>query len=133
QGVPGNLTILLLDYLNTKHSDIAFAKNKVIKLLRDMKPDDRVAVYVLSGRLYVLHDFTSDMTALTQSVKKYDTVDSADVANSSAYTPVFDADIATSQFMNQASQYMSDYANIDRVFTTTNVFEIIAQHMMRLP
>ncbi len=82
QGVPGKLTILLLDFLNTKHSDIAYAKDKVIKLLRDMKPDDRVAVYVLSGRLYVLHDFTSDMTALTQSVKKYDTVDSADVANS---------------------------------------------------
>ncbi len=82
QGVPGNLTILLLDFLNTKHSDIAFAKDKVIKLLSDMKPSDRVAVYVLSGRLYVLHDFTSDMTALTQSVKKYDAVNSADVANS---------------------------------------------------
>ncbi len=133
QGVPGNLTILLLDFLNTKHSDIAFAKDKVIKLLRDMKPDDRVAVYVLSGRLYVLHDFTSDMTALTQSVKKYDTVDSADVANSSSYTPDFGPVIADSQFLNQASQDMSDYANIDRVFTTTNVFEIIAQHMIRLP
>jgi VWFA-related protein len=134
QGVPGNLTILLLDFLNTKHSDIAFAKDKVIKLLRDMKPDDRVAVYVLSGRLYVLHDFTSDMTALTQSVKKYDTVDSADVANSqfkSTYTASFE--VAADQFMNQASQDLSDSANIDRAFSTTNVFEIIAQHMMRLP
>ena len=133
QGIPGNLTILLLDFLNTKHADIAFAKDKVIKLLGDMKPDDHVAVYVLSGRLYVLHDFTSDMSALTQSVKKYDTVDSADVANSSTYTPDFGASIGDSQFMNQASQDMSDYANIDRVFTTTNVFEIIAQHMIRLP
>jgi VWFA-related protein len=133
QGVSGNLTILLLDFLNTKHSDIAFAKDKVIKLLSDMKPDDHVAVYVLSGRLYVLHDFTSDMNALTKSVKKYDTVDSADVANSSFFTPDFGSDIATSQFLNQASQDMSDYANIDRVFTTTNVFEIIAQHMIRLP
>jgi VWFA-related protein len=135
QGVPGNLTILLLDYLNTKHSDIAFARDKVIKLLHDMKPDDRVAVYVLSGRLYVLHDFTSDMNALTQSVKKYDTVDSADVANSAYTTPVFTSSqsIADDAFLNQASQNMSDYANVDRAYTTTNVFEIIAQHMTRLP
>jgi VWFA-related protein len=134
QGVPGNLTILLLDFLNTKHSDIAFAKDKVIKLLRDMKPDDRVAVYVLSGRLYVLHDFTSDMAALTQSVKKYDTVDSADVANAT-FTPAWSGSTAAAAdaFLNQASQDLSDSANVDRAFATTNVFEIIAQHMMRLP
>lgn len=134
QGVPGNLTILLLDYLNTKHSDIAFARDRVIKLLHDMKPDDRVAVYVLSGRLYVIHDFTSDMNALTQSVKKYDTVESADVVNST-FTPAYtnSSELAADAFLNQASQNLSDNANIDRAFTTTNVFEIIAQHMLRLP
>jgi VWFA-related protein len=134
EGVPGNLTILLLDFLNTKHSDITFAKEKVLKLLHDMKPDDRVAVYVLSGRLYVLHDFTSDMTALSQSVKGYNTVDSADVANST-FKPVWTGakDVADDEFFNQASQNMSDFANIDRASTTTNVFEIIAQHMTRLP
>ncbi|HEY4839271.1 MAG TPA: VWA domain-containing protein [Candidatus Acidoferrales bacterium] len=136
EGVPGNLTILLLDFLNTKHSDIMYAKERIIKLLHDMKPDDRVAVYVLSGRLYVLHDFTSDMTALTQVVKKYNTVDSADVANSD-FQAVWKVtglpDVAADAFVNQASQTMSDFANIDRASTTTNVFEIIAQHMMRLP
>jgi VWFA-related protein len=133
QGVPGNLTILLLDYLNTQHSDMAFAKDRVIKLLHEMKPEDRVAVYVLSRRLYVLHDFTSDMTALTQSVKKYDTVESADTANSSAFTPAITQNIGDDQFVNQASQDMSDAANVDRVSTTVNIFEIIAQHMVRLP
>jgi VWFA-related protein len=133
QGVPGNLTILLLDYLNTPHSDMAFAKDRVIKLLHDMKPDDRVAVYVLSRRLYVLHDFTSDMTALTQSVKKYDTVESADTANAGSFTPAITMNIAADQFVNQAAQDMSDAANVDRVSTTVNIFEIIAQHMMRLP
>lgn len=136
EGVPGNLTILLLDFLNTQHSDIVYAKERIIKLLRDMKPDDRVAVYVLSGRLYVLHDFTSDMTALTQAVKKYNTVDSADVANSdfkSVWNVIGLPDAASDAFVNESSQSMSDFANIDRASTTTNVFEIIAQHMMRLP
>jgi VWFA-related protein len=136
EGVPGNLTILLLDFLNTQHADIAYAKERIIKLLHDMKPDDRVAVYVLSGRLYVLHDFTSDMTALTQVVKKYNTVDSADAIDSQfrpVWTGVSPADVAADAFVNEASQNMSDFANIDRASTTTNVFEIIAQHMMRLP
>jgi VWFA-related protein len=134
QGVPGNLTILLLDFLNTRHADITYAKERIIKLLGEMKPDDRVAVYVLSGRLYVLHDFTSDMPALTQVVKKYNTVDSADVVDSNfraVWTGVLDA--ADDAFSNESSQGMSDFANIDRASTTTNVFEIIAQHMMRLP
>jgi VWFA-related protein len=134
EGVPGNLTILLLDFLNTQHSDITYAKARIIKLLHEMKPDDRVAVYVLSGRLYVLHDFTSDMSALTQVVNKYNTVDSADVANSNI-APVWTGalDTADDAFFNESSQGMSDFANIDRALTTTNVFEIIAQHMMRLP
>src|SRR3984957_12894730 len=123
QGVPGNLTILLLDYLNTKHSDMAFARDRVIKLLQDMKPDDRVAVYVLSGRLYVIHDFTSDMNALTQSVKKYDAVESADAANAT-FKPTFTSstDAVSDAFLNQASQNLSDSANIDRAYATTNVF-----------
>ena len=132
QGVPGNLTILLLDYLNTQHSDMVFAKARVMKLLREMKPDDRIAVYALSGRLYVLHDFTSDMSALTQSVKEYDTTESADQINSN-FKPVWTGDAAADAFINQASQNMSDFANVDRASTTTNVFEIIAQHMVRLP
>jgi VWFA-related protein len=136
EGVPGNLTILLLDFLNTRHADIAYAKERIIKLLHDMKPDDRVAVYVLSGRLYVLHDFTSDMNALTQVVKKYNTVDSADLADSdfqAAWDGGSGGAIANAAFTNEAAQGMSDFANIDRASTTTNVFEIIAQHMMRLP
>lgn len=134
-GVPGNLTILLLDFLNTRHSDIVFARNQVMKLLSEMKPEDRVAVYVLSGRLYVLHDFTSDMPALMRAVKGYDTVDSADLGATSQKTTFDPAsnDPAASFFAAQANQNMSDFANIDRAITTTNVFEIISQHMLRVP
>ena len=81
-GVPGNLTIILVDFLNTKHSDMVAAKNQVMKMLQQMKPEDRVAIYVLSGRLYVLHDFTSDNSALTRSIRNYDTTESADLLGS---------------------------------------------------
>ncbi len=142
-GVPGNLTIILLDFLNTKHSDMVAARNQVMKMLQQMKPEDRVAIYVLSGRLYVLHDFTSDSSALTRSVRNYDTTDSADRIASNL-TPAFSgsggnnngaagADLGGDNFLNQAYQNMSDFANIDRMYTTTQVFEIISQHMVRVP
>jgi VWFA-related protein len=139
-GVPGNLTIILLDFLNTKQSDVNSARNQVIKLLRTMKPEDRVAVYALARRLYVLHDFTNDSAALERSIQKYATPASADqlagvITNSFS---VSDAngqsfDIANDNFLNQAYQSMSDFASIDRVFTTVQVFEIISQHMIRVP
>lgn len=145
-GVPGNLTIILVDFLNTKHSDVVYAKNQVLKLLQQMKPEDRVAIYVLAGRLYVMHDFTSDKSALTQSIKKYDTTESADLlasvqsvnVNAIAGAAPTMADshaggIGEDNFMNQAAQNMSDFANIDRLYTTTQVFQIISQHMVRVP
>jgi VWFA-related protein len=76
------------------------------------------------------------MTALAQTVRKYNTVDSADVIDSQfkpAWTGVSPDAVAADAFVNEASQNMSDFANVDRASTTTNVFEIIAQHMMRLP
>jgi len=131
-GVPGNLTIILLDYLNTPHSDMIFGREQVMNLLHQMQPQDRVAVYALSGRLYVLHDFTSDMTALERSVRGYEMPESGDAFNSQL-GPQFTGDFGMDTMINQANQNLSDDANIDRAFTTAQVFEIIAQHMLRIP
>ena len=132
-GVPGNLTILLLDYLNTAHSDMVFGREQVMKLLRQMHPQDRVAIYALSGRLYVLHDFTSDKSALEHSVRSFESAESGDYVDSQL-KPQYTGDVNGDDAMvNQFNQNLSDFANIDRAYTTTQVFEIIAQHMMRIP
>src|SRR5579863_3408971 len=112
-GVPGNLTILLLDYLNTAHSDMVFGREQVMKLLRQMHPQDRVAVYALSGRLYVLHDFTSDKSALEHSVRSYDSAESGDYVDSQL-KPQYTGDVNGDDAMvNQFNQNLSDFANID--------------------
>jgi VWFA-related protein len=131
-GVPGNLTIILLDFLNTKHSDVVSARSQVIKMLHQMKPGDRVAVYVLAGRLYVLHDFTNDTDALTRAVQNYETTESADLIDSTIIAQDTQ-DMGDDNLLNQASQFTSDFANVDRMFETTQVFEIISQHMVRVP
>jgi VWFA-related protein len=129
---PANMTIILLDYMNTRHSDTVYARNQVIKLLKSMQPDDRVAVYVLGARLYVLHDFTSDMTGLQRTIEKYETNDSAN-AIGAAQTAQYTGVGADDYFFNQAAQDISDFSNIVRVFTTTDAMEAIAEHLTRIP
>jgi VWFA-related protein len=134
-GVAGNVTILLLDYENTRHQDIIFARNQLARLLHQMQPNDRVALYALAGRLYVLHDFTSDMAPLLRAIDTYWTPDSVD-ASYENFRPVFNSayhDQAMDAFINMSNQKMSDFSAINRVETTTAAFEAIADHVMRIP
>jgi VWFA-related protein len=134
-GVPGNVTIILLDYENTRQQDIMFARQQLIKLLHQMQPNDRVALYALAGRLYVLHDFTSDMASLLRGIDTYWSSDSVDASYENR-RPVFDSAVRDSDmdaFINLANQRFSDFAAINRVESTTIAFEAIAEHMMRIP
>jgi VWFA-related protein len=69
--VPPNVTVILLDGLNTSFTDQAYARQQVIKFLMQIQPQDRLALYVLGSKLRVLHDFTSDATALLAELRKY--------------------------------------------------------------
>ncbi len=131
-GQPANMTIILMDYMNTRRSDTVYARNQVVKLLKQMQPEDRVAIYVQSARLYVLHDFTSDMTGLQRTIQKYETNDSAQ-AIGAARVPQYTGDASGDFFVNQAAQSISDFSNIVRVLTTTQSLEAIAEHLTRIP
>jgi len=138
EGVPGNLTIILMDFLNTAPSDMVTAKNQVIKLIGKMKDQDRIALYALGGKLYILHDFTSDSGALTRAVKEYDVPESGDLRNVDAIptninNSVYGGDDGAISMMAHVFQTMSDFSNVDRMSTTTQTFELIAQHMVRIP
>src|SRR5208283_2622260 len=69
-GAPSNLTIILLDSLNTPFFDRAYPRNQVRKLLLTLQPQDRVALYALGPHLRVLHDFTSDASSLLAALKE---------------------------------------------------------------
>ncbi len=134
-GVPGNMTIILLDYENTRQQDVIFARNQLVKLLHQMQPNDRVALYALAGRLYILHDFTSDMASLLSAIDHYWTPESVDASYENRQ-PVFGSattDKAMDAFINLANQRFSDFAAINRVQSTTMAFVAIADHVMRIP
>lgn len=69
-GPPRNVTAILLDSLNTAPQHQAFAQAQVLKVLGEIGPDTRVAIYLLARNLEVLHDFTDDLEAVRERVAK---------------------------------------------------------------
>jgi VWFA-related protein len=60
-GAPAAVTVILLDGVNTHFSDRAYAREQVMRFLKQIQPEDRIAIYTLDRRgLRVLHDYTRD-------------------------------------------------------------------------
>jgi VWFA-related protein len=77
----GSVTAVLLDKLNTwawdmnkalhngvPMNNMPIAMTEVTKFLRQVQPQDRVALYGLSDKLYTLRDFTNDVDLLLTAV-----------------------------------------------------------------
>jgi VWFA-related protein len=147
--VPGSVTVILFDALNTPVLDQAYARQQVIKFLKQLQPQDHVAIYLLTRQLAVLNEFTQDVTSLLQAVQRLKGYSSAPLDASSPDTALQDAVGATApatgipgaggtaaqlnDFLNGASGVISDLASIDRVETTTSAIEAIANHVAQIP
>ena len=62
--------IILLDALNTEWSDQVFAHRAVEHLLDAPSSGERIAIFALGDRLYLVHDFTSDIAELRAALHK---------------------------------------------------------------
>jgi VWFA-related protein len=69
---PGALTVILFDSLNTSSQDQTYVRKQVLRFLETVKPQDHVAVYALTANLIILHEFTQDVSALVNAVKRFD-------------------------------------------------------------
>lgn len=70
-GSSSTVTVILLDALNTRWADQAYARLQVLKFLQQFQPANPVALYALGLKLRVLHDFTTDTSALEQAAAAY--------------------------------------------------------------
>lgn len=147
--VPGNVSVILFDALNTTIQDQQYARDQVIKVLHQLSPDDHVAIYLLTRRLQILHDFTFDLKALLHAVDQFSGIDAAHVDSSlttpsgdqNAGTPpaggdfsYADGDMTLAGFLaGVSSQRYEDYVNVDRALITANAFEAIADHLANIP
>jgi len=143
---PGSVAVILFDALNTAIQDQFYARQQVLKFLRQLQPQDHVAIYVLTTKIIVLNEFTQDATSLLQAIQKFGGYSSApqDAANPNPIpadqglfavkSPEADATASRLQdFLNAANGKISDFANINRAETTTSAIEAIANHVARIP
>jgi VWFA-related protein len=68
--VEDTLNILLLDLWNTPLNDQAYARKETIAFLKALPPGKRIALFVLSGRLMLVQDFTNDSAKLVAAAEK---------------------------------------------------------------
>jgi VWFA-related protein len=129
---PANLTIVLLDSLNTSFFDRSFPQSQIKRLLLTLQPQDRVALYALGPRLRVLHDFTSDSAALIAALKTNTDVRLLDVdVPTSEQTNTHNLQmvpLAEESVANQSAQLAQNRANV-----TAAALRAIADHVSYLP
>src|SRR5712692_5713016 len=141
---PGCVTVILFDALNTEFLDQAYARQQVVKFLRQLKPEDHVAIYLLTTQLTILNEFTQDSSSLLRAIERFEGYSSTPLSASklerlnpripeaSRSAP----DAITSQlnaFLDGASGRFGDFANINRAETTISAIEGIANHVAYVP
>jgi len=157
---PRSVTIVLLDNLNTLYGsagesqyeqtpywfeDLALenARAHLIEFIKQLQPQDRVAIYGLRHSLRVLCDFTSDRDQLLAILKNYDT---GSITNRAVVEPgkkIIDLRghdnpsenifAEGGAFENEASLRLAGAANADRSAQTMAALQEIAGHVGGIP
>lgn len=69
---PGRaLNVILLDSLNTSRLNQFSMRQAMIKFLETLPPNEPIAVYLLSDRIHLLQDFTTDPAVLKDVVRSF--------------------------------------------------------------
>ncbi len=135
---PVNVTVVLLDGLNTEIKDQQYAREEFLKFLKQIRPEDRLAVYTLGTKLRVLNDFTGDAQRLAAVVNRYagDNLGLAEAAGaglSDAPDGIGTDKIIQDAINNQMHDLVSDYTIRMRAETTAAALEAIANHIGHIP
>jgi VWFA-related protein len=130
--VPNSVTVILLDALNTPPQEMALARPEIVKFLQQLQPQDRVALYGLSTKLTVLHDFTNDTGSLLRTLDK-SRLPNASQEAAADIAPTNTGDDTLDDFIDTANQRIADMQSINRAETTTNVIAWIANSLVNIP
>ncbi|MGO4885591.1 MAG: VWA domain-containing protein [Bryobacteraceae bacterium] len=136
-GAPAAVTAILLDGVNTRFSDQTYARQQVVQFLRQIQPQDRIAIYTLDSRgLRVLHDYTTDSSDLLAKLAKYQGDIAPDI------TGVSDVADPLGGWMrggggggggNRGNSFERGFYLNNRIQQTLHAIEFIAQNLAPLP
>jgi len=128
-GTPAAVTAILLDGVNTRFSDQTIARQQVVQFLKQIQPEDRIAIYTLDSRgLKVLHDYTTDSSDLLAKLAKYQGDIAPDVTGASELS-----DVLGGWMGGRGNSFERTYYLNDRIQQTLHAIEFIAQNLAPLP
>lgn len=127
-----SVTIFLFDGLNTRIEDQASARADLLKYLKGIEPNDRVALFSLGRELLLVHDFTSDAKVLADAIARQGTRSNQEVAMGDP-TAANTGDAVLTRMLNASNQGIADYTNELRAVNTAAALEAIAAHAARVP
>ena len=99
QGALPSVTVVLLDGLNTSFHDQSWARTQVVRFLEELRPEDRVAIFLLGERLDVLQNFTSDPHLLLAALRNAPIRNPREVEGSAPPQSIDEADQASINVM----------------------------------
>lgn len=151
---PSSVTIVLLDNLNSLYGSapqpyettptwfedhaLTNAKAHLIEFLKQLHPQDRVAIYGLSGSLHVMCDFTSDRNELLTIVGRYDTTAKTNrerVEHGSVHmpNPPPTASRAFNGNIDRGNSHLEEISGQGRAEITMAALQSIAAHVANIP
>jgi VWFA-related protein len=128
-GTPAAVTAILLDGVNTRFSDQTYARKQVVEFLKQIQPEDRIAIYTLDTRgLRVLHDYTTDSSDLVARLAKYQGDIAPDVTGASDLI-----DPLGGWLGGGGDSYERAFFLNNRIIQTLRAIEFIADNLAPLP
>lgn len=129
----GAVTVILFDALNTKMTDQIPAKAQMIKYLKQMSPNDQIALYVLGRDLRLVHDFSRSTESLIKAIngEKNNAISSLAEQGDPADPDTGNDDLDAA--ISRADQMLADYANVSRAQSTLEALQVIGQHVAHIP
>jgi VWFA-related protein len=128
-GVPAVVSVLLLDLYNTEITDQMYSRRHVVKFLQQIRPEDRIAFYVLNGTgLRIVHDFTNNSETLLAALQKISPGFSHEL-DSSTPDPANTRNDDLDKFLDLANTTMSNFYTRNRVINTCVAFKTLADHL----
>jgi VWFA-related protein len=132
---PPQVSVILLDKLNTWGSDTGFARQGLARFLSGMRTQDNVAIYSLGEDLEVVHGFTNDSRVLLAALSTFSSLESrtkysSRPEDSSSITVIPNSpDTDPRQELAHLEQNRLAQVNSNRAITTADALLEIARHL----
>jgi VWFA-related protein len=131
----GPLTILLLDALNTQVRDQIYFRSELLRYLQnEVKPGQRLAVFVLGEEIHMLQDFTTDPELLRRALENFRPSESLELAQEEFMAPPPPKDMTNSaaylRMLRILKQLAGDHGEVtanQKVAETLAAFRTIAR------